>query len=97
MASGMGGIRTAGDLVARMQMTRGMKIAEAKKYVADKLGLSVTEIHDPVLMREIREDYKIGVIQSLPGHPKGIEAKHHIARLLDIEVNSLNLFNQRCS
>ncbi len=78
-------------------MTRGMKIAEAKKYVADKLGLSVTEIHDPVLMREIREDYKIGVIQSLPGHPKGIEAKHHIARLLDIEVNSLNLFNQRCS
>ena len=77
-------------------MSRGMKIAEAKKYVADKLGLSVTEIHDPVLMREIREDYKIGVIQSLPGHPKGIEAKHHIAGLLDIEVNSLNLFNQRC-
>ena len=92
----MGGIRTTGDLVARMQMTRGMKIAEAKKYVADKLAVSVAEIHDPVLMREVREDCKIGVIQSLPGHPKGMEAKHHIARLLDIELNSLKIFNQRC-
>ncbi|KKK68482.1 hypothetical protein LCGC14_2943600, partial [marine sediment metagenome] len=34
MASGMGGIRTAGDLVAWMQITRRMKIAEAKAYVA---------------------------------------------------------------
>lgn len=77
-------------------MTRGMKIAEAKKYVAHKLGISVPEIHDPVLMREIREDCKIGVIQSLPGLPKGMEAKHHIAALLDIKINSLDLFNQRC-
>jgi len=30
MASCMGGIRTAGDLVAWMQMTRRMKINEAK-------------------------------------------------------------------
>ena len=29
-ASGMGGMRTAGDLVARMQISRGMKIKEAK-------------------------------------------------------------------
>jgi len=77
-------------------MSKAMKIAEAKKYVADKVGLSVAEIHDPVIMREIREDYRIGVIQSLPGLPKGMEAKHHIARLLDIEINSLNLFNRRC-
>jgi dimethylamine--corrinoid protein Co-methyltransferase len=96
MASGMGGIRTTGDLVARMQMSKAMKIAEAKKYVADKLELSVAEIHDPVIMREVREDCKIGVIQSLPGLPKGMEAKHHIAHLLEIEVNSLNLFNRRC-
>ena len=38
IASGMGGMRTAGDLVARMQIARGMKIGEAKKYVADRLG-----------------------------------------------------------
>ena len=48
IASGMGGMRTAGDLVARMQMTRGMKIDEAKKYVADKLNVSVSDLTDPV-------------------------------------------------
>ena len=49
-ASGMGGMRTSGDLVARMQMTRGMKIQEAKEYVANKLNLSIPEITDPVIM-----------------------------------------------
>jgi dimethylamine--corrinoid protein Co-methyltransferase len=96
VTSGMGGLRTAGDLVARMQMTRGMKLAEAKKYVADKLGISTTELIDEVVMREIREDHKIGFITSRGGHPKGIEAKHHIARLLDIDINSVNRFKQRC-
>jgi dimethylamine--corrinoid protein Co-methyltransferase len=95
MTSGMGGIRTAGDLVARMQMARGMKIAEAKKYVADKLSVSVAEIHDAVYMRELREDHKIGTIQSLPGFPKGIETKYRIAELLGIEINSLKASNHR--
>jgi Dimethylamine methyltransferase (Dimeth_PyL) len=88
----MGGLRTAGDLVARMQMTRGMKITEAKNYVADKLGISTTELIDEVVMREVREESKIGFITSRGGHPKGIEAKHHIARLLDIDINSVNRF-----
>ena len=35
-------MRTAGDLVARMQMTRGMRLAKAKEYVA-KLGVSVLD------------------------------------------------------
>ena len=96
VTSGMGGLRTAGDLVARMQMTRGMKIAAAKKYVADKLGISTTELIDEVVMREVREDHKIGFITSRGGHPKGIEAKHHIAKLLDIDINSVNRFKQRC-
>jgi dimethylamine--corrinoid protein Co-methyltransferase len=96
VTSGMGGLRTAGDLVARMQMTRGMKLAAAKKYVADKLGISTTELIDEVFMREVREDYKIGFITSRGGQPKGIEAKHHIARLLDIDINSVNRFKQRC-
>ncbi len=96
VTSGMGGLRTAGDLVARMQMTRGMKVAEAKKYVADKLGISTTELIDEVVMREVREDHKLGFITSRGGHPKGIEAKHHIARLLDIDINSVNRFKQRC-
>ena len=96
VTSGMGGLRTAGDLVARMQMTRGMKIAEAKKYVAGKLGISTTELIDEVVMREVREDHKIGFITSRGGHPKGIEAKHHIARLLDIDINSVTRFKQQC-
>jgi len=95
MASGMGGMRTSGDLVARMQMTRGMKIAEAKKYVADKLGVSLAELTDGAVMWELRRDLKIGVVYSKRGLQKGIEAKHHIAKLLDIEINSVNLFKQR--
>ena len=96
VTSGMGGLRTAGDLVARMQMTRGMKVAEAKNYVADKLGISTTELIDEVVMREVREDHKIGFITSRGGHPKGIEAKHHISRLLDIDINSVTRFKQQC-
>jgi hypothetical protein len=49
-ASGMGGMRAAGDLVARLQMTRGMKINDAKQYVAGKLKISVAELTDPVIM-----------------------------------------------
>jgi len=60
MAAGMGGMRTAGDLVARMQMTRGMKIREAKKYVAEKLGVSIQELADPVIMNEVRADLNLG-------------------------------------
>ena len=95
MTSGMGGMRTSGDLVARMQMTRGMKIGEAKKFVADKLGVSVDELTDAVSMTEIRDDLKIGGVYSSMGSPKGIEAKHHISELLEIEINSLRLFKER--
>ena len=85
IASGMGGMRAAGDLVARMQMTRGMKIDEAKAYVADKLSISVSDLTDPVLMTDIRQDLEIGSINPLPGCAKGLEAKIRIAEVLDIE------------
>ena len=94
MASGMGGMRTSGDLVARMQMTRGMKIGEAKKFVAGKLGVSLDELTDAVSMAENRDDLKIGGVYSSMGSPKGIEAKHHISELLGIEINSLRLFKE---
>jgi dimethylamine--corrinoid protein Co-methyltransferase len=92
MASGMGGMRTSGDLVARMQMTKGMKIKAAKKYVADKLGVAANELTDSTVMGEVREDLKIGGVYSSMGSPKGIEAKHHISELLGIEINSLKRF-----
>jgi dimethylamine--corrinoid protein Co-methyltransferase len=97
IASGMGGIRTAGDLVARMQMSRGMRIDDAKKYVAAKLGISVTEVSDPVVMSEIREDMDLGRVNCVPGIAKGIDAKFRIAKLLDIEINSVNIFKNRIS
>jgi hypothetical protein len=89
IASGMGGMRTAGDLVARMQMTRGMKIDEAKKYVADRLSVSVADLTDPVIMTEVREDLDIGSISPLPGCAKGIEAKLRIAEVLGIDINCI--------
>jgi len=89
IASGMGGMRTAGDLVARMQMTRGMKIQEAKKYVADKLKVSIPDLTDPVVMTEVREDLDLGSVTPLPGCAKGIEAKLRIAEVLDIDINCI--------
>ena len=50
MTSGMGGMRTSGDLVARMQMTKGIKIKAAKEYVADKLGVAMHELTDAAVM-----------------------------------------------
>lgn len=85
----MGGIRTAGDLVARMQMTRKMRIREAKAYVAEKLKVSPTDLSNEHVMREVREELDIGIITSVPGCAKGIEAKARIAELLGIEIASV--------
>jgi dimethylamine--corrinoid protein Co-methyltransferase len=87
IASGMGGVRTAGDLVGRMQMTRGMKIREAKEYVAGKLRVSVADLSDPVTMAEVRGDLDLGRVRSIPKFSKGIDAKFRIAELLGIEIN----------
>jgi dimethylamine--corrinoid protein Co-methyltransferase len=94
-ASGMGGMRAAGDLVARVQMARGMRIGEAKEYVAGKLGVAVSELTDPIIMSEVRTDLGLGVVTPLPGVPKGIEAKFNIARVLDININCVERFRKR--
>jgi len=95
IASGMGGMRTAGDLVARMQMSRSMKIKEAKEYVAGKLKVSVSNLADPVVMSEVREDLDIGRVNALPRVAKGIDAKFRIAKLLGIEINCVKQFKDR--
>jgi hypothetical protein len=95
LASSMGGIRTTGDLVARMQMTRKMRLPEAKRYVADKLGLSVTEISDSTVMRRVREELDIGVITAVAGAARGLEAKARIADLLDIKINSVERLKRK--
>jgi len=95
IASGMGGMRTAGDLVARMQMSRGMRIDEAKKYVADKVGISVGDVSDPVVMSEIREDLDLGRVNETPGVAKGIDAKFRVSDVLGIEINCVNRFKKK--
>ena len=94
LASGMGGIRTAGDLVARMEYAKNMKVDKAKEYVAKKLGLSTLDIADEHVMRDLREELKIGVVTGLPGAPRGIAAKMNIEKLLDIKINSCEKFRQ---
>ena len=95
VAAGMGGIRTAGDLVARMQMTRKMRIKDAKAYVAEKLKVSPADLSDVHVMREVREELDIGIITSVPGCAKGIEAKARIAKLLDVEINSVTRLHNK--
>ncbi len=95
VAAGMGGIRTAGDLVARMQMARKMRIKDAKAYVAEKLKVSPADLSDVHVMREVREELDIGIITSVPGCAKGIEAKARIAKLLDVEINSVTRLHNK--
>lgn len=93
----MGGMRGAGDLVARMQMSKGMRIEEAKAYVAKKLSVGIEDLTDPFIMNEVRTDLGIGVMTPLPGSPKGIEAKFNIARVLDIDISCVKRFIKRTS
>jgi dimethylamine--corrinoid protein Co-methyltransferase len=95
MASGMTGMRAAGDLVARMQFSKNMRIKEAKEYVANKLGVDTLSLVDEHVMRELREELGIGVITSVPGAAKGIAAKMNIEKLLDIKINSCDLFRRQ--
>lgn len=95
LTSGMGGIRSAGDLVARMQFSRNMRIGDAKAYVAKKLGLDTIEIADEFIMRDLREELGIGVVTGVPGATRGIAAKMNIEDLLDIRINSCEKFRER--
>jgi dimethylamine--corrinoid protein Co-methyltransferase len=92
MTSGMSGIRAAGDLVARMEFAKGMRIGEAKDYVAKKLDVTTDDLSDEYVMRELREELGIGVITSVAGAPKGIAAKMNIEKLLDLKINSCEKF-----
>jgi dimethylamine--corrinoid protein Co-methyltransferase len=95
MAAGMGGIRTAGDLVAWMQLTRRMKITEAKEYVARKLKISVMDLTDEEVMHQVRQDLDIATLPMIADGASGMVAKCRIAELLDIELNSVKRFKSQ--
>jgi dimethylamine--corrinoid protein Co-methyltransferase len=99
LASGLGGMRAAGDLVARMQMTRGMRLEQAKQYVAGKLGVNTIDLSDPLVMHDVRAELGLGriTVQELtyPDQPGALEAKFHIAEVLDVPINSVERFSAR--
>jgi dimethylamine--corrinoid protein Co-methyltransferase len=95
MTSGMSGIRAAGDLVARMQFAKNMKIGPAKDFVAKKLGVTAADLSDEHVMREVREERGIGVITSVAGAPKGIAAKMNIEKLLGLKINCCQKFRDQ--
>jgi len=78
-----------------MQMSRKMKIDEAKTYVAGKLNIDVMDLTNEEIMRPLREELGIGTVTSVAGGPKGIRAKMKIAELLDINIPSVDLFKSQ--
>ena len=92
VSSCMGGIRTAGDLVAWMQLTRRMKIDPAKASVAKKLDVNITELTDETVMAQVRGEKGLGSV--IPDHVEymGIAAKSKVAELLDVPIHSVNLY-----
>ena len=95
VTSGMGGMRTAGDLVAWMQMSRRMKLTDAKQVVAEKLKVDLADLVDEDVMYPLRQDLGIGVVSPEAGGPEGILAKCRIAELLGIEINSVSRFKSQ--
>ena len=78
-----------------MQLIKKMKLTEAKKYVANKLNIELLDLTNEEIMRQLREDLGIGTTTSVAGGPKGIRAKLRVAELLDISINSVELFNSQ--
>jgi hypothetical protein len=89
----MGGLRAAGDLVARMQMTRRMRLPEAKAYVADRLGVGPEDLSDPIVMADVRRALGLGTLPTeetaTVEDALAVEAKVNIARLLDVPIRSV--------
>ena len=91
--AGMGGIRTCGDLVFRMQL-KGMKINDAKAFVANKLQVSVKDLADCAVMKDVREELNIGTTQSRPNAGVGIQTKFRIAEIMGITISGVEKFKK---
>jgi dimethylamine--corrinoid protein Co-methyltransferase len=91
-------MRAAGDLVARMQITRGMRIGEAKAHVAQRLGVGPADLSDPIAMEDVRRERQLGRIttfeMSYPRESSAMEAKFRIAELLDLPINCVERFRE---
>jgi dimethylamine---corrinoid protein Co-methyltransferase len=101
IASGLNGIRAAGDLVARMQMARGMRLPQAKRHVADRLGVGLRDLSDNVAMDEVRHELGLGRVMDTeavyPSDPLAMEAKTAVAELLDVPINCVSRSQERAA
>ncbi len=77
-----------------MQLTRRMKIDQAKAYVAQKLNVKISDLTDETCMAQKRES--LGLSSVIPDQVEytGIAAKTKISRLLDIPIRSVELYRQ---
>lgn len=81
----------------RVQLAKGLKIKEAKAYVAEKLGVSISDLSDCAIMTELREKLGIGVMQPADGMPINIEAKIRMSKILGIPINCVDRFKERAA
>ena len=81
--------------MARAQMDKKLKIADAKKYVTQKLGIDLETMTDECAMKELREKLDIGGALSSAGHAKGIAAKARIAALCDFKIDCVTRFLEK--
>jgi len=88
----MGGIKTAGDLVLRVQLAKKLRIDDAKKYVANKLGVDVSVLADCFEMKELRSTLGLGTMEYVEGEAAYMSAKFNIAKVLDIPIPSVDIF-----
>ncbi len=81
-----------------MQMTRGMRLDQAKRHVAERLGVSTAELSDTLVMHDVRRELGLGLIPvqelTYPNEPGAIEAKFHISEVLEVPVNSVQRFSE---
>ena len=79
---------------------KGMRLKEAKEYVAGKLGVAVADLADPIAMHDVRRDLGLGRIPvqelTYSTHAGAMEAKFHIAEVLGVPINSVTRF-QECA
>ena len=83
-----------------MQITRGMRLTEAKTYVAGKLGVSVLDLSDPTVMLDVRKELGLGgILESGEitdiDDPMGIDANVNLAALLDGPVHCVARFRAK--
>ena len=85
--------------MARLQISRKMRLPDAKTCVAERLGVSAAELSDPLVMEEVRGDHGLGRVTTFetlyPTQSSAIEAKFNISRLLDLPINCVERFRER--